>query len=393
MILRFHRVIIEPKNPIVTREDPMGLFDLFKKNPAPTPKGPKVTISADKHCTVIGQNGDVEVFIMPIEERIKKLKPIAEGLYAHEILILSYAETFHLSGNEYQGFWWWHYGIQDVSAILKSLQSRGFITEGGTDSAVKSCTTSELKEFLKSQGLKVGGKKDDLVARVLTEAEPSAVQAAFPNKTYVLTEKGRMVLDANMAIIEAHKDPEKRIWDVPENELNRSPKTGNERWGEMNAEYMGHVQSGDFGLARNTRFEMANFLASEGRYVDAIDTLCSVMAYDLAVTGNNFNPELFLKVGTSTLFPYESSVATIPPGVIKLVKKWQKKAELDDGQLQDLLLRGFTRYENPTPIALFTPEESLAIFNLESIENKAGLSSVYEKAEKRFFDKYPSAKK
>ncbi|MBR3316907.1 MAG: hypothetical protein IKG21_03645 [Atopobiaceae bacterium] len=73
---------------------------------------------------------------------------------------------------------------------------------------------------------KAGGKKNDLIRRVLTKVEPSAVQAAFPNRTYAITDKGKRVLVANMAIINAHKDPAMRIWDVPEDDTQRSSELG-----------------------------------------------------------------------------------------------------------------------------------------------------------------------
>ena len=371
----------------------MGLFDVFKKKPSSPTTAAKDKVIRTKNAVIVDHTGNLEAQIIPIEKRIKQLKPIVDGLYAHEILALSYAETFRLSGNEYQGFWWWQYGVKDVRAMLNSLQSRGFITEGGVDSAVKACNASELKEFLKSQGMKVSGKKDDLVNRILTEADPSAVQSFFTERTYALTPKGKAALETNMAIIDAHKDPMMRIWDVPEKDLNRPPKTNDERWGEMNLAYMNHVQSGDFGLARNVRFDMAEFLASEGRYLDAINALCSVMTHDLSGVGNNYNHQLFLQAGASNLFPYESSLATIPPGVIKLVKKYQKTANMGENELQAHLLNGFARNEKSTPIQLFTPEESVAIFNMECVGDKAGLSAIYEKAEKRFYANYPMAKR
>ena len=363
----------------------MGLFDMFKKKPSTPARSGKDKVTKTKNFTIVDHTDNLEAQIIPIEKRIKQMKPIVEGLYAHEILALSYAETYHLSGDEYQGFWWWQYGVKDVAGMLRSLQSRGFITEGGTDSAVRACKATELKEFLKAQGLKVSGKRDELVSRVLTEADPTAVQSAFPNRTYVLTDKGRRALEANTAIVDAHKDPMIRIWDVPESDLNRPPKTNDERWGEMNAAYINHAASGDFGLARNVHLDMAELLAS--------DMLCSVMAYDLSGVGNNYNHQLFLEVGASHLFPYEKSLATIPPGIISMVKKWQKKANMGEEQLQSLLLQGFERHKQSTPIVLFTPEESLQVFNLECAGDKAGLSSIYQMAENRFYATSPGATK
>ena len=323
----------------------MGLFDLFRKAAAPR-KTPGDKVIVGRGYTIIDHSDNLEAQIVPIEERVRTLRPIADGLYAHEILALSYAETYHPSGgDEYQGFWWWRYGVRDVRAMLESLRSRGFITEGDAATAVRSRTASELKEFLRAQGLRVGGRKADLVERVLTEADPSSVRRSFPHRTYALTDRGRAALEMNSAIVEAHKDPMRCIWDVPERELNRPRRTADERWGELNAAYVEQVASGDYGLARNTRLEMAEQVAAEGRYAYAIELLCSVMAFDLSETSGDSGP------------------AAIPPGVIGLARGWQAKAGMGDEELQGLLLRGFARFGGDAPAAGLTPEECLEAFN------------------------------
>lgn len=371
----------------------MGLFGFLKKKGTSSQPdhyrkdGSRVKASV----SIVNHSGDLESQIVPIEKRVKRLKPVAEGLYAHEVLALSYAEKYHLSGDDYPGFWWWRYGVKDVHGMLDSLFARGFLCEGDEATALRASTAAELKEFLKSQGLKVSGKKEDLVNRILEEADSSAVRKAFPNRTYALTERGRRVLDGNSSIIEAHKDPEKRIWDVPARDMNRPPKTNDERWGEMNASYLAHAAAGDFGLAANTKLRMAGLLASEGRYADAILSLCEVMVFDLSGVGNGFKKDLFLQVGASFLFPYKGSLATIPPGIISEVEKWQKLAGMDDDELQSLLLKGFKQYKGSVPISIFTPKESLTVFNMERAGDEKGLSKIYEAAKRRFQKRYLSA--
>lgn len=371
----------------------MGLFGFLKKKITPPQSGQnrKAKTKVTASVSIVDHSDDFESQIVPIEKRVKQLKPVAEGLYVHEILLLSYAEKYHLSGDDYPGFWWWNYGIKDVHGMLNSLLARGFLREGDDAATLKACTATELKDFLKSQGLKVSGKKDELVNRILVEASSAAVRSAFPSRTYALTERGRKVLDANSAIIEAHKDPEKRIWDVPASDLNRPPKTNDERWGEMNAAYLERTAAGDFDLAASTKMRMADFLADEGRYIDAILSLCAVMVSDLSGAGNGFKKDLFLQVRASFLFPYKESLATIPPGIISAVEKWQSLAGLDDDQLQSLLLKGFEQYKSSVPISIFTPEESLTIFNMERAGDKKGLSAMYETAKHRFHKRYPSA--
>lgn len=371
----------------------MGLFGLFKKKGGPkvSANGGKGSLRVSASVDPVDYSGSFETQITPIEKRIKRLKPVTGDLYAHEVLALSYAERYHLSGDDYPGFWWWRYGIKDVHGMLDSLLCRSFLCPGDEASAMRACTVEELRDFLKSQKLKVSGKKDELIERIVAEANPSAVQVAFANRTYALTEKGRKVLEANSAIIEAHKDSERQIWDVPEKDLNKPSKTKDERWSEMNASYLEHIASGNFGFAANIKMKMAKLLASEGRYADAISSLCEVMAIDLSGVGNGFNKEIFLSVGAAFLFPYTQSIATIPPGLIRMVEEWQKSAGMDENELQGLLLLNFERYATSTPITLFTPRESLTIFNLERTKNRVGLEKLYKKAGARFHEQYPTA--
>lgn len=225
------------------QEAVMGLLNLLKKRLSPSKLNIEVSASYPS----------LEEQIVPIETRVKSMKPIVEGLYVHEVLVLSYAETFTPSQREFQQFWWWRYGIKDLRGLVDSLQERGFIAIGGPESAVRASKVPELREFLKAHGLKVSGKKEELIERVFSEADPASTENFFRETTYVLTSKGKAVLEANQAVIEAHKDPLMSIWDVSECDLNRPQKSDDERWGEMNAAYIGFAASGDFGQARDMR--------------------------------------------------------------------------------------------------------------------------------------------
>jgi hypothetical protein len=172
-----------------------------------------------------------------------------------------------------------------------------------------------------------------------------------------------------------------------------SPKTNDQLWGEMNLAYSNHIANGDFGLARNDKLDMVKLLEKEGRNLDAIDSLCAVIVHDLSGAGNSYNHQLFLETSAQFLFPYAKSLATIPPAIVKMVKKNQKKAEITDTELADRMLLNFQRLANSTPIHIFTPEEHLQVFNMEASGDKEGLIKLYKKAKKRFYENYPMAKR
>lgn len=98
----------------------MGLFDFFKKQSNQQQNiGMKVEISTPKVSFETDE-------VIPIEKRIKGQPPTCDGLYPHEILVLSYSPHFVVNGEKsFAGFWWYKYGIKDVMKIVESLKGKG----------------------------------------------------------------------------------------------------------------------------------------------------------------------------------------------------------------------------------------------------------------------------
>lgn len=133
----------------------MGLFNFFKK------KESKNLISTDVP-TVTTSINKIQEDIVPIEEKIRGKLPTCDSLYPHEILVLSYATKFMASENEFQKFWWYQYGIKDVQVILSKLELNNFIEIGSIADTVMNQKLNQLKQILKTHGLKVNGKKEDI---------------------------------------------------------------------------------------------------------------------------------------------------------------------------------------------------------------------------------------
>ena len=87
--------------------------------------------------------------VIPIEKRIKGQPPTCDGLYPHEILVLSYSPHFVVNGeNSFAGFWWYKYGIKDVMKIVESLKGKGLIQIGSVKDAVNMEKLPAIKEKL-----------------------------------------------------------------------------------------------------------------------------------------------------------------------------------------------------------------------------------------------------
>ena len=158
----------------------MGLFDIFKKK-GEEASAPKKSGKVEVQFSPITTTQDD---VVPIEKRIRGKKPTCDGLHPHEVLVLSYAPRYCDNGNEYPRFWWYKYGIKDVTGILRDLEQRGFISVGDISDAVRMEKLPAIKEELKKRELKVTGKKDDLVARLVENVSEEELARVFTRRPF-----------------------------------------------------------------------------------------------------------------------------------------------------------------------------------------------------------------
>jgi hypothetical protein len=362
----------------------MGLFDfLKKKSKERRSQKSDGKIELDFSPVTI-QPDDV----VPIEKRIRGKKPTCDGLYPHEVLVLSYAPRYCDSGNEYPRFWWYSYGIKDVTSILHDLQQKGLIEVGNIFDAINLEKLPVIKEELKKRELKVTGKKVDLVARLIENVSEEELARVFTRKPFTLTADAETILKKYEWIpyIHAHHIEGLDIWNLTE--MVQTPpymKFRDKIWGHFNKLCMIHGEAGDWGLYRNTLFQMSEFLAEEGRINNALHLLCNVASHDLSGLSNGFKIE-HLYIYAEHFFPYETSSIKMAPGITNRIKKYSDTLELNKDQLRELLLEEMKK--GNSPLQLFTPEECTDIVLCEIDGDTEALEKLYSVAEKRFRKNY-----
>jgi hypothetical protein len=382
----------------------MSFFDLFRNKLAQsvkpvasdkmatgTAKQPKTNISSFVKVTseIIPSVTDE---VIPAEKRIKDAIASKHGLYPHEVLVLDYAGSYYTEGNSFQGFWWYRYGVRDVDKCLRSLLDRGFLQIGNLQSTIEKETATVLKEELKKYGLKVSGKKDELVQRLMTEIPHEELNTRFTKRTYQLTELGKQALDEEgyVPYIHRHQIEDLDIWTL--NKIIHEPPYMPYRdkiWGYLNKRSMEHFAAGNFGLYRNCRHHMYNFLMEEKNVKDALGMLSEVVFYDLSGLGNNYDPQ-YLDIYAEHFFPYKDSTATMASGITNAVIHCQKELNLSDDELKAVMLDRINRLS--APFHLFTPEECVDIVLMESREDIDALTKIYAKAKRRFKQRFPGIK-
>ena len=357
----------------------MGLFDRAKRR---GPSEPATGAAAPPITVQVGIQTGADV--VPVEARTRSAQLDRGGLYPHEILMLSYAHLYHSTEHEFPGFWWYRYGVRAPGSVLASLADRGFLDLGGIEQTVGRHTVAALKQVLVEHDLKVSGKKAELIQRVLGSVPQDALSQLYPERFYVLTQSGRDALEASEHIPYIHQNQLEGL-DIFSltTMVNAHPGRSYRDllWGYLNEQSMVHAQASDWGLYRNTRFAMAEFLVEENKLLDALGMMAEVVYYDVSGMGNSFSMR-HLDVTAQNLFPYERSLAKTAPGIITRIFEWKDRAGLSDEELRTLVLQRLARLNSP--LRLFTADECADIVFLEFAENKQTLTALYGRAEQLF---------
>ena len=352
----------------------MGLFDFLKKKDA-KPQ------ASDSSSTAYND-------VMPIEKRIRSTQPTCDGLFPHEILVLSYAESYTTEDHEFSGFWQYKYGINDVQAILRKLNLKGYLVIGNIEDVLENLKMPTLKQLLQERNLKVSGKKAELIERILENVSLQELESRFKERPYKLTDTGKTTLDKFEWIpyIHRHYIDGLDIWNLTC--MVQTPpytKYRDKIWRYLNQLGVKYAEEGNWGLYRNSRFQMSEFVMEEEKPEIAFNLLCEVMSYDLSGIGNGFKPQ-FMASQYEYYFPYEKSIVKTAPGILDRIAKLADEFGWSENQLRDALIKAFDKYS--VQYGIFTSEEKAGIVIAEMRKDIQTLNSIYSISQKQFKKKY-----
>lgn len=370
----------------------MGILDMFAKRSKKTSSGIGATAIGKTEVAgrtyTVHEGGVMVADPIPVHERIKGVEPGPSGLYPHELLMLSYAERYLVRGAEFQGFWWYQYGVKDPGRLLKDLVSRHYVCVGGIAQALANAKVPELKEACKTLGLRTTGKKSELIERLSEHEEELDSRGMFQDRYYALTESGRQALEEEPYVPWAHANmrPEMglTIWTIGEKVGGGGRRRWRDyQWGEFNRAGMEQAAAGDFGLYRNTRLAMCEFLEEEGRTLDALRMAVEVECLDLGGAVNGFDANAAFSV-IDGMMPYKTSSLRSAPGVVRKIKKLAKDGGMSDRELDEFVRTNADRLMASAPMRIFTAEEVARIVRLEMEGDTNKLSRLYGSARRRY---------
>ena len=135
----------------------------------------------------------------------------------------------------------------------------------------------------------------------------------------------------------------------------KEPSDNDVRWGLLNKQIIENAKNGDWGLYRNTRFQMAEILRGEMKLKDALQTYLEVCYLDLNGVRNTggINDQEILKE-FPPFDPKES--AFLAPGVIDLIKKIVLKLDLNKDDVKQIFIEHNLRSEKSLRLPISTDQ-------------------------------------
>lgn len=116
-----------------------------------------------------------------------------ENITPVEMLMLNYVREGIKSNMDFPNYWHYQYGA-DAKQVVVNLLNKGLLQLGDVDISLQHMETKDLKEILKKAGLKVSGKKVDLVERIINEIDKQSLLALGLPVYIIRSEMGDRIL-------------------------------------------------------------------------------------------------------------------------------------------------------------------------------------------------------
>jgi hypothetical protein len=201
-------------------------------------------------------------------------KTFSNGLLPGEILLIDWISGKNRKA-QFPRYFETTYGI-DAQRSLNTLLKEGYLKEASAIESLSSLKIPELKEILKSNGLKVSGKKTDLIARIGEHCTEKEIETLIESRMLQITDKGDNVLTEYYFIVPAHRNDSKDgVYNVANairhvNKLDYKPNNGDISWALFQKSYADHAGKFQYGLMRNDIRHMAAQMESEEKYKDSL---------------------------------------------------------------------------------------------------------------------------
>jgi len=231
----------------------------------------------------------------------------------------------HKIGSEFPKYFQYEYGA-NTSLLLEKALNNNDLTKSEPSDNIEIAKLSIIKRILKQHKLKVSGKKKELVERIKDNLNEKEIQENFPGSFYVLTDKGRNLVNENDHIIYYHKSKILKYEVSIEryDDLLKNTKDPNLKY-EVALELLDENarkerKERNWGQYTNSLLAKAYVYEDKNEYKLALDLYLKICLLDSSglKNGNFYMPKSVM----------------LAPGIIKFIKKLISKLKLDTNDLK-----------------------------------------------------------
>lgn len=208
-----------------------------------------------------------------------------------DLVLLSLAGDYKVGETKYPDTFRSRFGIGFPNEAFKKLEKNGLIRPSSAKESLKYLKAAELKAIATKLGIKTSGKKEEICVRIAENASEDVLSNDVPERYWIVTEKGKSLLEANK-YIEFYMEKHPYYLESVGLDINSYSKlfsnnpSGRVRdviWGEFNRKtvdyYTDAMQKGEFRDYCNLLRTMAMFLEEENRHLDALRMYMRYMHY------------------------------------------------------------------------------------------------------------------
>lgn len=282
-------------------------------------------------------------------------------LTPYEILFLDYINGKSIKDPSIAGYWTHEYNLE-YQAVIEKLFNSGYLQKSDYKFNMTKYKLSELKDYLKSKGLKVTGKKEELITRIINESPEVDSIAYFNNSLFQCTEKATDILKNNQHIIYSHRhrnDIGISIIDA-DNFKKANPLLNNDYQvflELLTKRLQKYERSKNWGLYRNDILGMSIVYGDMKNQRKELELLLEVCYRDLS--------------GLMDSGSVSEKMSFLAPGVVARVIATKKKLSLSEQSLWDLFIDTISKINLEN--SLYTAEHSynLLMKEIKKIENES----------------------
>lgn len=274
------------------------LKSFFKKDTLESEYLPKEQ-GRDLPQTIISVNALIE--IDPIYQR-----PLSSDLLPGDVILINWLEN-KSSTREYPNYYESTYGINAFERAQKLIRE-GYVRIATPKESLSSLRGVDLAKILEHYGLKKTGKKRELIDRLGESLTIQEIEKHIKERSYIITEKGKSVLDKYYYILFAHRHRAK-LYSVSEAILfmdGKKERLSNLGIGSsiLKSRLRVVLGRGDYGLARNCFLSLAMINEMHKQNNLAVSYYLYMYIFDVSGWANGANyHENYIMEESATIAP------------------------------------------------------------------------------------------